>query len=362
MKVCLICVEIFAWGKYGGFGRSTRMIGRELAKRGVDVTAIVPRRPGQKPVEFLDGIRVLGFEARQPFSALELIRSVNADIYHSQEPSFGTYLAQHAMPERKHMVTFRDTRDLHDWWIELRYPSLSYSQVIFNFLYEDNYLVHNAVRKAERCCTAAKVLIPKARKKYKLTYNPEFLPSPVPFSENVQKSKTPLVCFVGRLDRRKRPDVFFDLVEQFPDVQFEAVGVGRDSSWEQELRSRYGHLSNLNIRGFVDQFAGSGLSDLLGKSWILVNTSARESLPTTFIEASAHGCAILSEIDPDGFSSNFGYHVTDGDYARGLQNLLDGNAWQMIGQSGMEYARSTFSLNDSINKHIQLYEKLEWNI
>jgi len=34
MRVCLISVEIFAWGKYGGFGRATRLIGRELAKRG----------------------------------------------------------------------------------------------------------------------------------------------------------------------------------------------------------------------------------------------------------------------------------------------------------------------------------------
>ena len=37
MRICLICVEIFAWGKYGGFGRATRMIGRELVRRGRDV-------------------------------------------------------------------------------------------------------------------------------------------------------------------------------------------------------------------------------------------------------------------------------------------------------------------------------------
>ena len=36
MKICLISVEIFAWGKYGGFGRATRIIGRELVKRGPD--------------------------------------------------------------------------------------------------------------------------------------------------------------------------------------------------------------------------------------------------------------------------------------------------------------------------------------
>ena len=51
MKICLISVEIFAWGKYGGFGRATRIIGRELAKRGMEVFAVVPRRNGQKAVD-----------------------------------------------------------------------------------------------------------------------------------------------------------------------------------------------------------------------------------------------------------------------------------------------------------------------
>lgn len=358
MKICLISTEIFAWGKYGGFGRSTRMLGRELVNRGFDVTAIIPLRAGQKAVEVLDGIRVLGFDSRIPFSAFELFRLADADIYHSQEPSFSTYLAQRAMPHRKHIVTFRDTRNIHDWWIEFLNPSLNYPQVVFNFLYEDNILVHRAVRKADRCFAAAKMMIPKAREKYKLSRDPEFLPSPVPFSEKVNKSETPLVCFVGRLDRRKRPEVFFKLAEQFPEVRFEAVGAGRNSKWEQKLISRYDKVSNLNIRGFMDQFSGNELADLLGRSWILVNTSARESLPTTFIEAAAHGCAILGGIDPDGFSSRFGYHVIDDDYVKGLQSLLTGDNWLEKGKDAMQHARQSFSINISIEKHIKAYEEV----
>ena len=151
MKICLICVEIFAWGKYGGFGRSTRMLGREFTRLGHEVTAVVPRRHEQKPVEILDGIRVLGFEPGRPFSAFDLFKEADADIYHSEEPSFGTYLAQLAMPSKKHLVTFRDTRDTHDWWLEFTYPSLSNLQVLSNFIYEDNYFVGHAVRHADKC-------------------------------------------------------------------------------------------------------------------------------------------------------------------------------------------------------------------
>jgi len=359
MKICLLSVEIFAWGKYGGFGRSTRMLGRELAKRGHEVTAIVPRRSGQRIVEILDGIHVFGFEPHNPFSALALIHKADADIYHSQEPSFTTYLAQRVMPKRKHVITFRDTRNLHDWWVEFLYPSLSYRQVISNFLFEDNFLVHNAVRKADGWYTASNLLIPKARRKYKLIADPIFLPSPIPFTEQIQKSEKPLVCFVGRLDRRKRPQVFFDLAEQFPDVQFEAVGIGRDSKWEGNLISRYEHLPNLKIRGFLDQFNGNELSSLFGKCWVLVNTSARESLPTTFVEATVHGCAILSEIDPDGFASQFGYRVTNDDFANGLRKLLSADNWLEKGRAALQYTRKVYSLESSIDRHIQMYNDLQ---
>ena len=134
MKICLISVEIFAWGKYGGFGRATRVIGRELARHGHDVFAVVPRRRGQLPVEDLDGITVLSFPPGRPWMASQLFRRIDADIYHSCEPSFGSYLAMRAMPGRKHMVTVRDPRDLTDWKMEFALPSLNRWQVVHNYL------------------------------------------------------------------------------------------------------------------------------------------------------------------------------------------------------------------------------------
>jgi hypothetical protein len=125
MRICLISVEIFAWGKYGGFGRATRLIGRELARRGHKVFAVVPRRQGQRHVEDLDGITVLGFSPWQPLAAIRLLREADADIYHSCEPSLTSYLALRAMPDRRHMVTFRDPRNARDWLMEFARPSLS---------------------------------------------------------------------------------------------------------------------------------------------------------------------------------------------------------------------------------------------
>ena len=141
MKICLISVEIFAWGKYGGFGKATRILGRELSKRGYQVSALIPRRGSQQVVETLDGITVYGYSVRHPLEMLRIFRNCQADVYHSQEPSFATWLAQTIHPEKKHIITFRDTRLFLDWWIELIHYSVSVLQVLSNILFEDNFLV-----------------------------------------------------------------------------------------------------------------------------------------------------------------------------------------------------------------------------
>lgn len=358
MRICLISVEIFAWGKYGGFGRATRLIGRELARRGVDVTAVVPRRGDQKPVEMLDGIRVLGFEPRRFLDALDLFRQADADVYHSEEPSLGTYLAQRAAPDRRHVVTFRDPRDSSDWRTEFRLPSLNPAQVIANWLYEDNFLVRRAVRRADARFAAAKMIIPKARRKYGLAEDPTFLPTPVDAPKDLVKADRPTVCFVSRWDKRKRPELFFDLARVFPQVRFLAAGQSRNAEYDAQLRREYGNLPNLELLGFIDQFRSDALSKLLEQSWILANTAAREGLPNSFIEAAAHGCAILSAVDPDEFASRFGCRVQDDDFAAGLRFLLENDRWRELASAGRRYVFETFSLENAINRHLEIYERL----
>ncbi len=358
MHICLICVEIFAWGKYGGFGRATRIIGRELAKRGVQVTAVIPRRPGQGFVEVLDGIRVLSFRPFDFAGARALYREVNADIYHSEEPSLGTYFAMRAASHGKHVVTFRDPRTMADWLVELRFPSLSRFQVLANWIYEDNPLVHWAVRRADGHFAAAHLIIEKAKKKYGLPTAPKFLPTPVEIPEKIEKAKEPTVCFISRWDKRKRPELFFELARSFPEVRFIAVGKGRDPDYENRLRKTYGGLPNVEMVGFIDQFRSNALSQILAKSWILVNTAAREGLPNTFIEACAHGCAILSAVNPDNFASRFGYWVRDGNFNKGLAYLLESERWKGLGDEGLAHVRETFSLERAIDRHLQVYERI----
>ena len=358
MRICLISVEIFAWGKYGGFGRAARTIGRELVKRGVDVCAVVPRRKGQKAVENLDGIIVFGFPSHFPWKAKKLLKKCNADIYHSCEPSFITYQAIKAMSHKKHISTFRDPRDFDDWKMEFQQPSLNRLQVIFNYFFENNFLVRKCIKHMDGLYTTAHFLIPKAKKKYNLHINPIFLPTPVLIPKNTEKAKIPTVCYLARLDRRKRPTIYLDLAKKFPSVKFFAIGQARDKQWDVHLKKTYANIPNLEFAGFIDQFRSNEHAQILKQSWIMINTALREGLPNSFLESSAAKCAILSHVDPDGFASMFGYHAKNDDFEEGLSFLLEKDRWRERGERGYQYVKKTFELNKSIQMHIDIYKEL----
>ena len=368
MRICLICVEIFI-NKSGGFGRATRTIGRALAKRDIKVYAVVPQQGDQRPVEFRDGITILGFPKQQPWKTIELFKQVDADVYHSSEPSMSTVFAKRAMPHRKHMITFRDPRNIHDWKKEFDRPARSKLQVVSNFIYEHNFMVSSAVRKADRVYSLAKYLIPKIRKLYRLDTDPIFLPTPVNVPDLVEKAQRPTVGYLARWDRVKRPEVFLEIAEKLPHVDFIAAGDALDKNWENSLREKFGKTPNLELHGRVDQFKEPERhSRILGKCWMMVNTSTKEALPNAFLEAAAHRCAIIAGLDPDGFSSQFGYHVRprnsaaelpdSDDFARGVAWLIENDRWRKQGIRGYEYIRSTFETNRAIDLHIRAYQEL----
>lgn len=359
MRVCLVCVELFAWGKYGGFGRAARMLGSELVKRGIEVCAVVPQRPGQRPREQLDGITVFGFPKHDIGEACRLYRSCNADIYHSQEPSLGSWLAMRTMPGKRHLITFRDPRFIRDWITELRYPSRSHLHTLLSWMYEDNVLVRRAIRRADRLSVCAPHLAQRVIAHYQPPEPPLFLATPVeiPASAPV-KSGEPTVCFLARWDRRKRPERFLELAKEFPGVRFLAVGSGQHQKRDSALRRRYGRLANLEMSGFINQFDTDALAALLGKSWILVNTSPREGLPTSFLEAMAQRCALLSRVDPDGVATRYGCRVRHDDFAAGLDALLRDDTWRARGEAGYRYVRDGFELGRVVERHIEVYREL----
>ena len=82
-----------------------------------DVKAVVPRpRETEGPGALLDGIRVHAYARGDLASCRRLLVACDADVYHTQEPNLGTWIASRALPDRLHVVTARDPRSWSDWW------------------------------------------------------------------------------------------------------------------------------------------------------------------------------------------------------------------------------------------------------
>jgi glycosyltransferase involved in cell wall biosynthesis len=127
---------------------------------------------------------------------------------------------------------------------------------------------------------------------------------------------------------------------------------------DEQLRKTYGTLPNLEMPGVV---LGEAKSRILEESWILVNTSWREGLPLSFVEAAGHQCAILSPLNPDDFASRFGYWAqqdTLDDLANGLESLLSGDRWRELGRQAQAFVRETFEFERAVDQHMAVYQDL----
>lgn len=364
MKICLVSPEVFHWGVHGGFGYLTWMLGKKLAEKGIDVSVVTMRRGGQGEMEWLDGVKVYGYPthpaglgsiwARR--ESVKYFRRADADIYHSQAISYSSYVAHVAAPEKKHILTFQDPYDLEEWRriaiVEPKYETLMHKLRVEA---EIRFLAKTC-KRMDALYSQAFFLIPKAVKLYDLETEPRFLPNPVPVpAEKVEKAEKPTVCFLARWDPQKRVELFFQLAEKHPEIDFIAMGKSHSKEKDAELRQVYKHLPNLKMTGFVSE---KDKQLILGRSWALLNTSIREALPISFLEAFASQTPVISGENPDNLVSNFGYHVQSDDYESGLEWLIDSDEWRGKGEMGRRHVERIYEADRVVELHIREYEKI----
>jgi glycosyltransferase involved in cell wall biosynthesis len=360
--ICILTSQYFDWGIYGGFGCMSRKLAESLVQAGYPVSIIVPRRKGQNQLERINGVEVQSFGPLNLAEACRLIRASSANIFHSQDPTLLTYLAQKLLPQRVHLITCRDPRDWQDWLIEFQYATFKRRVLTpFNYLTESGWLVGQAVRHAHAVFCPAHFLKPKIRQMYRLKELPTLLPNLIDTPDRVPpKSDQPTLTYIARWDKRKRPWVFLELAKAFPEYRFVAVGQGSASAeadFDAQLRRQYQGIPNLEMPGLINRFQEPKRMDqILADTWVLVSTAAREGLPLTFLEVGAYGGAILSAVDPDGFATRFGRQVKNDDFATALQALL-AEAPLEKGRAAHQYVKETYENSKALAAHIEQYQK-----
>jgi glycosyltransferase involved in cell wall biosynthesis len=361
MRLCFIANQIAAWGKIGGFGVNLRRLGKALVDAGVEVHVVVPRRSGQQSLERLNGMFVHGISWSAVFLGTPLYRQIDADIYHLQEPNFAGFWVQRAMPQAIHLVTSMDPRDTADWWTEFRHATWQRRlKAPAQWFYEDGFLVRQTVRKATAVYVEAECLREKTQRHYGLPKVPEVLPKPVPIPAGpFVKSEKPLCAFVARLDPRKRPETFIEIARLTPEYDFIIVGRAHDASYQRHLEGLFRGIPNLEVAGFLDPFDNQRMFNILSRAWVLVHPAMREGLATAFQEASVHETAILAQVDPGGYVSQFGQvmqsEATPMEWSVALKSFVESGLWRATGQAGRAYNIEHHAIDVSLKRHLEVY-------
>ncbi|MCD6530086.1 glycosyltransferase family 4 protein [Candidatus Bathyarchaeota archaeon] len=379
MRICFVASEIFAFGQHGGFGKLTRDIAEGLAEKGIEVFVLIHTlSTEQRNLEVLDkGITVIKLPrvlsrlaSIFPLNKTKLLYKLpDADVYHSESVLIDSWLCMRHNPNRKHIITFQDPRSFSERWRvksrELNNPNWL-SKADFRFRrYVFEFFEKLAVRNADKLYCQARFIIPKVMEMYDLPEDkrPEFLPNPVRIPKGkIKKADEPTVCFLGRWDAQKRPELFLSLAKEFPHVKFIAMGKAHNETVDKALRNKYRKFKNLEMPGFVSE---EEKSEILAKSWAMINTSIRECLPVAFLESLAHETPIISGEDPDNLVSKFGVKMgyRFEDYVCGLRKLLRSD-WRSMGKSGRRYVEENHEYWKVIDRHIEVYKRVleeGWN-
>jgi len=143
------------------------------------------------------------------------------------------------------------------------------------------------------------------------------VPNGYPPAEDVRpQDEREHVLWVGRLDeRQKRPHRYLDLAERVSDVEFLLVGPdGGDDAYNRRIHDRAASLSNVTDLGTVPP---DEIHVCYRDALALVNTSAYEGFPNTFLEAWRYETPVVSyEIDPGRFVEGAIGGCVDGNFDR----------------------------------------------
>jgi len=318
-----IVVDEFFCSEYpplGGFGLTAKNLAEFFHARphlNVEVVALLPpyRGTGDAPTE-LHRTRVLQVPtaasrlgaARSILSHAKIDLLVAIDYY----PNYFTRLF--AMPRLPVLVWLRDPHSPDNWDRILTLAESSFAceydervRARFRF-YRELYLSRPVLRRPVMTAVQEPWLLERARaacswidRDCHRLVNRIAIPATLP-----KKAERPTMLFIGRLVPVKRPWLYFEIAKRLPDYDFLVVG---ELDRRQRLRELVASAQDIPNLRFLGNRVGADLHGVIGRSWLLVNTSIHEGMPQSILDCAAFGVPVVSALDYGGTIANFGISV-----------------------------------------------------
>ena len=334
---------------FGGAEVDLYLLATELAKdEGVEVSFVVADY-GQPDGEVREGVRLYkSLRCRQnPLTGAvkvwAALKKADADIYMHEAASMGTSLAAAFCRRYRRAFVYRTASSRETNGVFFASHKMSGVFVRRAFLAADTVIVqndHDAASLGHTLGITPMVIRNACR---------------LPAAPETAKDS---ILWAGRSLAVKRPDLFCDLANAFPQQRFVMIcqeGTG-DAAYQQ-LIAKAENIPNLTFLGRVPYHE---MDRYFERAMVFVNTSESEGFPNTFIQAAAAGAALLSyAVNPDDFLNRHHCGLCClGDFAKltqGLGTLLEQDTYRLFGQNARRYAEQTHDINRIIEPYKVLF-------
>ncbi|MBN1268366.1 MAG: glycosyltransferase, partial [Kiritimatiellae bacterium] len=169
------------------------------------------------------------------------------------------------------------------------------------------------------------------------------------------------VLWVGRCIPVKEPTVFAELARRVPEAAFVMVMPPQDDGLFRAVQSAAEGVGNLKI---VPGVPRRDVHAYFSKARFLVNTSVCEGFPTTFVEAAAWACPVVSlRLDPNGFLEKAGAgEVCGGDMDRLVETTRrfwnDPELCARVGRTAREYVERDNEPRRVAAQYVEAFQRL----
>ena len=173
--------------------------------------------------------------------------------------------------------------------------------------------------------------------------------NPIIINENNEPFvKGDYISWVGIFQKQKNLELLIKIIKNCPDVKFKIAGkINRQSNYMNNLLDELLKFNYVEFMGYLDR---KEISQFLGKSFCLLNTSHYEGFPNTFLESWSVGTLVLSptRINPDSIVTKYQlgavYNTVD-ECVKMINNysLISDSDYQKISSTLVNYVKQKHS-------------------
>ncbi|MHA1757314.1 MAG: glycosyltransferase family 4 protein [Promethearchaeota archaeon] len=183
---------------------------------------------------------------------------------------------------------------------------------------------------------------------------------PIPPS-NIKKENPPIILWISRLMKFKRPEIFLKIAEQLNHLNVKFILIGNGNYKKKEIED---YAKNNEFFFYIPNIPMNKDKYYYEKASLLINTSINEGFPNSFIQAWLYKTPVISlDVDPDNeiSNNNLGY-FTNGNLDKMIEKIeeliQDPEKLMEIGKKCRLYAIKNYNIKKTVDYHFKVYNWL----